>query len=222
MTATATSEGEMVHRIAAGKFHTIVQTYLPSRTSPLRLWGLGSNNKGQLGTEYGFGVDTPNAVPILISPTGAFDPATAVGIHAGGEHTIILDNAARVWLFGSNDFGQLGPRQAGDPAWTPGMLTGVTIPSMLGAAITPGHEHTLVRVGGRVWAFGRNQYGQLAVADGSPTSQTPVEMLVAGKQWASACAGAAHTVLLSTDGELYTAGHNRLVSVFFLIFIVML
>ncbi len=202
----------MVHRIAVGKYHSIIQTYFHSRTDRLRLWGLGSNKKGQLGTEYGFGLDTANPVPILMPTTGEFDPKTAVGIYAGGEHTIILDSASRVWLFGSNDFGQLGPRQAGDPTWKPGMLSGVAASNMLGAAITPGHEHTVVRVGGRVWAFGRNQYGQLALADGSATSQTPVEMVVAGKQWASTCAGAGHTVLLSTDGELYTVGHNRSVS----------
>jgi hypothetical protein len=209
VTGFAPFVGEMVHRIATGRYHTIVQTYLQSREPPLRLWAFGSNLDGQLGTPHRVGVDGPNAVPLLIPTTGEFDPRAVVSIYAGGSHTAVLDSSMRVWMFGSNSFGQIGTRPAGEPNWRPNRLTGVTVTSAFATYMSLGSDHTLIRVGGRVWAFGSNQLGQVALADGSTFSRTPVEMVVPGKQWATMCAGRAHSVLLSTDGELYTVGHSR-------------
>ena len=59
-----------------------------------------------------------------------------------------------------------------------------------------------------VWTFGQNSYGELVQGDTS-TRKSPCRVTaVEGKNIVAVCAGNEHTVFLSGDGLVYTAGYN--------------
>ena len=59
-----------------------------------------------------------------------------------------------------------------------------------------------------VWTFGQNSYGELVQGD-TATRKSPARvMAVEGKNIVAVCAGNEHTVLMTGDGLVYTAGYN--------------
>ena len=59
-----------------------------------------------------------------------------------------------------------------------------------------------------VWTFGQNSYGELIQGD-TATRKSPARvMAVEGKNIVAVCAGNEHTVLMTGDGLVYTAGYN--------------
>lgn len=200
-------QGEMVHRVSVGRAHTLVQTYnAGGGRSSYRLWAMGSNLYGQLGSPINEGVDAANPIPALVNGTEAFK--SAVRIYAGGDHNAVVDSAGELWLFGSDGYGQLGRGNQGNWSSSPVRYTG---PRPWGsnalANVSLGFDHTIVVAGGGAWAFGSNQYGQLGTS-AVELSSTPVALVVAGQAWGRACAGRYHSVLLTSAGRVYACGYN--------------
>jgi len=100
--------GQIVVAFSLGADFTLIQT-TDEAANKSRLWGIGSNKHGQLGSYYGAGTDQINWVPILVQ---AFDQMNggqeAVMFKAGGSHTLVTDKSGNLWVFGSNEYGQLG------------------------------------------------------------------------------------------------------------------
>ena len=64
----------------------------------------------------------------------------------------------------------------------------------------------IVKKDGSLWAYGRNDYGQLC--NGNTTdSSTPIKVMDSGV--ASACAGGSSSYIVMTDGSLYVCGLNN-------------
>jgi alpha-tubulin suppressor-like RCC1 family protein len=127
----------------------------------LRAWGL--NDRGQLGDGTNELRTSPVSVPGLAGVTA---------VAAGADHTLALlsDGTVRAW--GANDFGQLG---TGGPAG--GSLVPVTVPGLSDiVAIRAGvHASMAIAADGSVYAWGRNDAGQLGLGDTNPrTAPTPV------------------------------------------------
>lgn len=208
--------GDVVHRISAGRAHTLVQTY-SSFLNRKRLWALGLNRYGQLGTGINAGLDVANPVPALVgggaASASAFHSATL--IRAGGDFSAVVDSSGQLWLFGSNLRGQLGRSLSmgswsstpmlmdAAPPWTPSAYLNLTL----------GFDHGLVVSGGQAWAWGSNEFGQLGADAVSITgSVAPLAMSAPSSSpppsWQSACTGSFHTVLLSSDMRVYACGYN--------------
>lgn len=64
-----------------------------------RVWTLGSNQHGQLGTVNSDGGLLPNA---------AFDGRRVVGVAAGSEHCLALCEGGGVWAWGWGEHGMVG------------------------------------------------------------------------------------------------------------------
>jgi alpha-tubulin suppressor-like RCC1 family protein len=89
-----------VKSIAAGGFHSLALT-----ASGL-IYAFGRNTDGQLGSAAGAGGETANATPLAVSLPGANGPA--VGLAAGGAHSLAITASGQLYSFGSNLDGQLG------------------------------------------------------------------------------------------------------------------
>ena len=63
-----------------------------------------------------------------------------------------------------------------------------------------------MRTDGTLWAWGRNDYGQLG--DGTTTHRLTPMQIGTATNWASVSAGLYHTVAVRTNGTLWAWGYN--------------
>ena len=183
--------------IAAGQRHSL------ALKNDGTVWAWGSNGYGQLGVSGGNSV-TPVQVT---APSGM---SGMVAIAAGNWHSVALSSDGTVWAWGYNYDGQLGMGGVGGGGYpnstsTPqhvmsGSFSGVKKIASL-------QYHTLaVKSDGTVWAWGRNDYGQLGNG-GTSASGTPVQ--AAGLSgMVDVAAGYIHSVALKSDGTVWTWGYN--------------
>jgi alpha-tubulin suppressor-like RCC1 family protein len=196
-----------VTAIAGGLFHTI------ALKNDGTVWVWGGNYAGQLGD----GTTTDRNTPVqVIGLTGV------TAIAGGFEHSIALKSDETVWAWGDNSQGQLGdgtitgPQTCGSDA--PCSTTPVQVSGLTGVtAIAGGVWHTIVlKNDGTVWAWGRNDLGQLGdVTNPEPQRcfsgflcrTTPIQM--SGLTGVTAIAGGAgHTITLKNDGTVWAWGYN--------------
>jgi RCR-type E3 ubiquitin transferase len=75
--------------------------------------------------------------------------------------------------------------------------------------ISCGLHHTVVlTAAGEVFTFGSNQYGQLGTGNLEPTS-SPYQVKIPAGMAGQVAAGSNHTVVLSSNGVVYTFGNNQ-------------
>jgi alpha-tubulin suppressor-like RCC1 family protein len=80
-------------------------------------------------------------------------------------------------------------------------------PSTAVHAIAAGYYHTVaLREDGTLWAWGKNEHGQLG--DGTPTDRSSPAAIMPSEEWQGVAAGKDHTVALRRDGMLWTWGDN--------------
>ena len=113
---------------------------------------------------------------------------------------------ARSW--GDNEHGQLGIGVAGadHPVAEPTLVPGVAF-----VAVSAGAYHTLALTStGAVYAWGRNDSGQLGLADGLRADHaTPVPVVLpAGVTFVAVAAGYDHSLAMAADGRVYSWGGN--------------
>ena len=132
-------------------------------------------------------------------------------VAAGSRHTLTLRSDGTVWAFGSNSFGVLGNLiTAPDVGYNP---TPTQVPGLTSVtAIAAGGAHSVVlRSDGTVWTFGENNLGQLGLSSNSGTQlANPTPTQVPGLTNVTAIvAGAADSVVLRSDGTVWTFGENN-------------
>jgi alpha-tubulin suppressor-like RCC1 family protein len=145
--------------VAMGSSHALVVD------SAGNVWAWGSNTYGQLGY---------TASPTSVPGKATFPGGTVItAVAAGQYHSLALDQAGKVWAWGSNSSGQLGD----------GTTTGTSTPEKLGTfptgtviiAIAAGYAHSLaVDNTGQVWAWGDNLHGQLGNPAATQPQKTPI------------------------------------------------
>ena len=164
----------------------------------------GSDQAGQLGDNG----DEDRSLP---GPLGV--PLVAGAISAGALHSCAVDSSAALWCWGRGSSGQLGPGHLVD---TPFPIE-VALPSGAdqATAVASGGAHSCVLInpsdglGGEIFCFGDNSYGQLG--DGTLTSRpTPVLVpLGPGAVRATAVsAGADHTCAIDVTGQPWCWGRG--------------
>lgn len=156
----------------------------------------GSNQSGQLG---GGTLGGSSASPIAVIGLSA-----SVSVSAGGSHACALSDGGMISCWGSNSRLQLGNSSVG-------FSTTPLVVAFGGSAsqVSAGESHTcVVDETGEVYCWGSNSRGQLG--DGSWTDTAiPVAVLgLEGVEVVSMEAGADHTCVTTTEGEVYCWGSN--------------
>ncbi len=175
------------------------------------LWAWGYNYYGQLGDDSRINRYTP--VPVKDS-LGIHCLTGIIQMEAGFYHTVGLKNDGTVWTWGYNANGQLGdntttnsslPVQVKDYAGTEYLTKIVHI-------TTKGYHSIALKNNGTVWAWGRNDVGQLG--EGTTTNSiVPVQVkdsLGTGylTEIVKISSGGWHSVALKSNGTVWTTGNN--------------
>ena len=165
------------------------------------LWTWGSNFYGQLGI---------NATGNRCTPVTTFAGGTNwKQVACGGQNTAAIKTDGTLWIWGSNEFGQLGINVAGT---TTNRTTPVT--TFAGGTnwkqVFCGYNHTAaIKTDGTLWTWGSGGSGVLGVNDTNMRC-TPVTTFAGGTNWKQVSGNGVgnHTAAIKTDGSLWTWGSN--------------
>lgn len=169
------------------------------------VWAWGDHSYGQLGSSA-----TTSTSPKAVQKADGNRLLNITSIVAGGYHTAALDSEGNVWTWGRNTFGQLGHSSGSIKNENPEKAL---LPAIAGkiVAIAAGDYHTLaVDANGRVWAWGKNGYGQLGstVGTGTPLATDAPTLVLGLTGIVAVAAGAEHSVALKSDGTVWAWGRN--------------
>lgn len=160
----------------------------------LWLWGL--NGYGQLGDN-----STSNKSSPVQTVSGGTNWSSIFG---GRNHFAGLKTDGTLWLWGYNNYGQLGDNSIANkssPVQTIASGTGWK-------QLSGGEFHTLaIKTDGTLWLWGRNNYGQLG-NNGTTNYSSPIQTVAGGTNWKQAAAGGHHNSAVKTDGTLWLWGRN--------------
>ena len=195
LTAMTLPDGKTVQSVACGYYHTVVIMTDES------VYATGSNNSGQLGTGD---TDYRTILTAITIP----DSKTAQMIACGEGHTVILMADLTVYGCGYNQFGSLGIGTFESPILT---LIAMTIPDGKTAeSIDCGSNHTIVLMSdGSVYSTGNNVGGRLGTGNFANIATLSAMALPNGKLGENVICGYDYTIVVMTDGSVFSAGHNN-------------
>lgn len=129
-------------------------------------------------------------------------PRNAHHVVGGGGYAIELRNG-EIWAWGNNQFGQLG---IGNNLNQESPVREFTNASNW-ADINPGESHVLaVKADGTLWAWGRNQFGQLGLGDN--IDRNIPEQIGFDNDWVTIGCGGNQSFAIKTNGTLWAWGDN--------------
>src|SRR5436853_551799 len=120
----------------------------------------------------------------------------------GDLHSLILTNTGQIYVFGSNEYGQLGLSDNIDknvPTLIPNLNQIVQIAA--------GFYHSLALSDiGQIYAFGHNDSGQLGLRD--HRDRNILSLITKLNHMIQIAAGSRHSLVLSNNGQIYACGNN--------------
>jgi hypothetical protein len=126
-------------------------------------------------------------------------------VSAGEYHVASVKTDGTLWTWGRNNHGQLGQNI--------GITTNRSSPVQVGtltnwALVSAGGASTAaVKTDGTLWAWGRNNYGQLG--DSTVISRSSPVQIGVLTNWSQVSEGSVHTASLKSDGTLWMWGRNN-------------
>ncbi len=161
-----------------------------------KVFACGDNTYGQL------------AQPAATASSGALvevnfpDLSTKiVSVVAGADHNLAVDEDGGVWVWGRNNYGQLGKGNRSVAERIPSKLDGVTARS-----VAAGFSHSLIlETSGTVLGFGRSNVGQAGQDTSYVMTPTPIEGLIGIE---SIAAGTDSSFAIDGEGQLRGWGYN--------------
>nr|ABB03733.1 RPGR 1-19 isoform [Xenopus tropicalis] len=128
-------------------------------------------------------------------------------ISCGDEHTVLVTGNGKLYVFGSNNWGQLGV-EAGSAISKPTCVKALKSEKVVLAAC--GRHHTLVYTEqGKLYSSGGNSEGQLGLGDtAGRTSFQEISFFTAQYKIKQLSAGSNMSAALTVDGKLFMWGDN--------------
>jgi len=161
------------------------------------VWTWGDNFYGQLGT----GNNTDSNVPVQVSGL-----TNVIAVASGFYHALALQADGTVWAWGYNGDGQLG--QGGSDTTDRNLPVVVGGISGIGSIAAGGYSsYAISRPSSNVYAWGRNDFGQIGNAS-SGTNVYSATLISAAGSVRKLSAGAFHVVAIRVDGTLVGWGYN--------------
>lgn len=177
-----------VAAVAAGGSHSL------ARTNDGRVWTWGNNFDGQAGV----GTDGNN----YRSPQRISSLWNVIGIAAGENHSLAVQNNGALWAWGLNVASQLGDMNN----------VSRSIPFDTGlrnvVSVAAGSSHTLAVLGdGTAWGWGHSRFGQVGVGAIGDIIDRPTKITgIADVQLVEA--GKFHSLALLSSGKIWAWGQN--------------
>jgi alpha-tubulin suppressor-like RCC1 family protein len=205
---TGLQDGEIIRDVFAGQFHTF------SVTSNGRVYAWGLNDVGQLGDNS----IVNKLTPTLISFTGLQDGETIRNVVADESHSLAVTTTGRVYSWGRNSSGQLGDntlvaKRIPTLISFTGLQDGETIKNVAAggdSSFTGGGHSLAVTTIGRVYAWGKNNFGQLG---DTTTVVKRIPTLISfpdGVTIDNVTAGGEYSHAVTSTGQVYSWGYNNL------------
>ncbi|MBE9503147.1 MAG: hypothetical protein IME96_03125, partial [Proteobacteria bacterium] len=182
----------------------------------LTLWGWGWNSNGQIGDGTS-GNNRPNPVQTQLLPN-------VTSIADGGHHSIVLTGSETLWGMGWNDYGQVGSVVTFSDLYQPTAVEDFSSQDFTDALdIAAGYTHSVaIKNDSTVWAWGRNNYGQLGYGMDSQTNDPiadrqkdqAVQVLDEGGAGfltgvSAIAAGGEHTLAIKSDSTVLAWGRDE-------------
>jgi alpha-tubulin suppressor-like RCC1 family protein len=161
------------------------------------LWTWGSGNLGQLGT---------NNTISRFTPVTTFAGGTNwKQVSASRSATAAIKTDGTLWIWGYNEWGQLGTNDTSQRSTPVTTFAGGTNWKQVSGGYT---GIAAIKTDGTLWVWGYNYDGQLGTNDLTNRS-TPVTTFAGGTNWKQVSSGRFHTAAIKTDGTLWTWGRGN-------------
>lgn len=162
------------------------------------IWCWGSNTQGQLGNNSNLSSRSP------VEVVGGF---VWTQVSAGHQHNMAIQANGTAWGWGGGIFGMIGQGSYGSASNRSSPMSVVGDFSDW-AQVSAGRSHSLgVRANGSLWAWGRNNFGQLG-DNNSINRSSPISVIGGFADWVQISAGLYNSAALRANGTAWTWGRN--------------
>jgi alpha-tubulin suppressor-like RCC1 family protein len=168
-----------------------------------RVWSWGDGASGILC----LGDTAARIIPHRVDDFGAAG-TTAIALSRGYDHVLILRSDGTVWGCGLNNVGQIGDGTSGTNRSLPTQVVG--LPANIVQVLASSQSSYALTADGEVYAWGRNQYGNLGNGTASSsTTAAPTPALVPGLAAVVMIAsGRDHVLAVTSSGTVWGWGLN--------------
>jgi alpha-tubulin suppressor-like RCC1 family protein len=160
-----------------------------------RLWAWGFNGNAQIGDD--------STIPKR-TPTRVCNTRTFCEVRGANTHVLAIEKNGQVWAWGTNTNGQLANNY----------ITSVLTPvSVAGAVKTfcqigAGSSHSAaLDKNGKIWTWGRNNFGQLGIGSTRDYFNTPVS-IYGNKTFCKIQVSLSHSAAIDYQGKVWSWGQN--------------
>ena len=167
------------------------------------LWTWGQNNDGGLGDN----TTIQKSSPVQTICGGTDWKTMVVGTYY--EHCAAIKNDGTLWLWGHNEYGEIGDETTDNKSSPVQTVCGGTDWKQ----IASGGNHTAaIKNDGTLWMWGMNSggggYGQLG-DNTTVDKSSPVQTICGGTDWKSVSCGENFTAAIKNNGTCWTWGENN-------------
>ena len=198
---TTNLSGKVIKQVAAGFGFSLLLT----DDGDVFSFGANADGRTGLGTTVG------------ISSTATSISATTLGdrkivqIAAGAFHSLLVADDGTVFSFGWNDGGRtgLGLTSGNTPSAAPINTSNLEARKIV--QVSAANHSLLLADDGKVFSFGRNDYGENGQGSGSGLTvvATPIDMTnVSVEIITHVSAGSSHSLFLTENGTVFSCGQN--------------
>nr|WP_199162111.1 hypothetical protein [Elizabethkingia sp. ASV34] len=138
-------------------------------------------------------------------------PPSIKRVYASWEQSFVVDESGRLYVTGNNAFGQLGIRVSTTLNATADIYKFIEVKGIsdLEQVATGTHHTFIITKSKKLYATGRNDFGQLGLGDNTNRSSfTEVDLSGISGSVDQVDASEMHTLIKTSDGNLYGTGNN--------------